>query len=83
MTVHDAIKKIVFENRSPSRVYVEDIASSPLMRVPPDASLQDCAERMLKHNVRRVVIGEHGTPIGIVSDTDIFRTVARFGWAQE
>ena len=83
MTMRDVIKKIVFENRSPSRVKVEDIASSPLMLMAPDASLHECAERMLKHNVRRVPIGEHDTPIGIVSDTDIFRTVARFGWTAE
>jgi isocitrate dehydrogenase len=83
MTMRDVIKKIVFENRSPSRVKVEDIASRPLMLVPPDASLHDCAERMLKDNVRRVVIGEEDRPIGIISDTDIFRTVARFGWTPE
>ena len=83
MTMRDVIKKIVFENRSPSRVKVEEIASRPLMLMAPDASLHECAERMLKQNVRRVLIGEHETPIGIVSDTDIFRTVARFGWTAE
>ncbi|HTT08929.1 MAG TPA: isocitrate dehydrogenase (NADP(+)) [Gammaproteobacteria bacterium] len=83
MTMRDIIKKIVFENRSPARVVVEDIASKPVTMMPPDASLHECAERMLAHQVRRMVIGEEGHPVGIVSDTDIFRMVARFGWTAE
>jgi isocitrate dehydrogenase len=83
MTMRDVIKKIVFEKRSPGRVNVEDIASRPIYLIAPDASLQECAERMLKQNTRRVIVGERGVPVGIVSDTDVFRTVARFGWTAE
>ncbi|MGQ0658575.1 MAG: CBS domain-containing protein [Chromatiales bacterium] len=83
MTQRDIVKRIVFEQRSPARVRVEDIASCPLMLVPPDMSLHDCSQRMLAANVRRLVVGDKGVPIGIISDTDIFRMVARFGWNPE
>jgi isocitrate dehydrogenase len=83
MTMRDVIKKIVFENRSPARMKVEDIASKPLQPLPPETSLHECAEHMVKNNIRRVVVGEQGHPVGIVSDTDIFRMVARFGWTAE
>ncbi len=83
MTQRDIVKRIVFEQRSPARVKVEDIASLPLMLIPPDMSLHDCSQRMLAAGVRRLVIGERGVPLGIISDTDIFRMVARFGWNPE
>ncbi len=83
MTMRDVIKKIVFENRSPARVMVEDIASKPLLPLPPETSLHECAEHMVKHNIRRVAVGDASHPVGIVSDTDIFRMVARFGWTAE
>jgi len=83
MTQRDIVKRIVFARRSPATAKVEDIASSPLITVPPDMPLGEVAERMLSANIRRVVIAEGEAPVGIISDTDIFRMVARFGWNPE
>ena len=80
MTQRDIISRIVHANRSPARVKVEEIASKPLVTVPTDMSLQECASRMVESNIRRVVVEEHDIPVGIVSDTDVFRIVEEFGW---
>ncbi len=80
MTQRDIISRIVHANRSPALVKVEDIASKPLVTVPIDMPLHECASQMVGSNIRRVVVEQNDVPIGIVSDTDIFRIVDEFGW---
>jgi isocitrate dehydrogenase len=80
MTQRDIISRILHANRSPMRVKVEDIASKPLLTVPIDMPLHECASQMVGANIRRVVVEQNETPIGIVSDTDLFRFVEEFGW---
>ncbi|MDX1654035.1 MAG: isocitrate/isopropylmalate family dehydrogenase, partial [Candidatus Competibacteraceae bacterium] len=80
MTQRDVVKKIISANRSPARVQVEEIASRPLLMVAQDMSLREASEVMVRNNIRRVVVESDGTPVGIVSDTQLFQTVQEFGW---
>ena len=83
MTQRDIVSRIVHANRSPARVVIDEIATKPLVTVPVDMSLYDCSSQMLSSNIRRVVVIDGDVPIGIVSDTDIFRAVDEFGWTTE
>lgn len=83
MTQRDVVMRIVNANRSPDRVKVGDVASKPLLTVPPETPLYDCSTRMIEWGVRRLVVQQDDKPIGIVSDTDIFRIVDEFGWTPE
>ncbi len=83
MTMRDVLKRIVSANRSPEDVTVGEIASRPLVYVTPDMSLRDCSKLMIDSNIRRAVVREHGRPIGIISDTDIFQVVEDRGWGPE
>ncbi len=80
MTQRDIISRILHANRSPARVKVEEIASRPLVTVPIDMPLSECASRMVESGIRRVVVEQNNVPVGIVSDTDLFRIVDEFGW---
>ncbi len=80
MTQTDVLVKIIHANRSPAAVKVGQIATKPVRAVPSDTSLHDCVTSMTEGNIRRVVVEKNGVPIGIVSDTDVFRTVEEFGW---
>jgi isocitrate dehydrogenase len=80
MTQRDVVKRIVNANRSPAGARVADISSRPLITVPSHTSLHDCSSRMLESNIRRVVVERDGVPVGIVSDTDLFRLVDAHGW---
>jgi isocitrate dehydrogenase len=80
MTQRDVVSRIVNANRSPAEVKVGDIATRPLIMVPGHTSLHDCSTRMLAANIRRVVVEQDGVPVGIVSDTDLFRVVDEHGW---
>jgi isocitrate dehydrogenase len=83
MTQRDVVKRIISANRSPARVRVGDIATRPVLMVGEDTSLQEAASHMVSSNIRRVVVEEHGRPVGIVSDTDLFRAVEEFDWAPD
>ncbi len=80
MTQRDVLARIVSAGRRPADVKVTTVASKPLVTVPAEMSLQECAEKMSKENIRRVVVvQEDGRPVGIISDTDIFAAVEQFG----
>jgi isocitrate dehydrogenase len=83
MTQRDVVSRIVNANRDPERVKVLEIATRPLITVPDQMSLHDCSSRMLLSNIRRVVVEQSGIPVGIVSDTDLFRVVEEFGWMHD
>jgi isocitrate dehydrogenase len=80
MTMRDVLKRIVSADRSPEVVTVGEITTRPLIYVPPDMSLRDCSKLMIETNIRRAVVREHGRPVGIISDTDIFQVVEERGW---
>ncbi|RRR68170.1 MAG: NADP-dependent isocitrate dehydrogenase [Candidatus Viridilinea halotolerans] len=75
MTMRDVLKKIVLEERDLGGATVEAIATRPLITVSPDLTLKECASLMIERNIRRVVVARDGEPIGIISETDIFRFV--------
>jgi isocitrate dehydrogenase len=83
VTKRDVMTKIIQANRSPAEVKVADVATSPLKTVSPETSLHQCVDMMTTQKIRRVVVEKGGVPIGIVSDTDIFRTVEKFGWTPD
>jgi len=83
MTKRDVITKIVGANKSTYNSKVDQIASRPLIMVPADASLRDVSLLLSENNIRRVVVEARGTPVGVVSDTDLFDIVEEFGWGTE
>ncbi len=46
------------------------------MTIEPDATLKDAAERLLYLDVHRLFVVKEGTLVGVVSQTDVARTVA-------
>jgi isocitrate dehydrogenase len=77
------VKKIISANRSPTRVHVGEIASRPVLMVPEDTTLLEASAKIVEKRVRRLVVEKNGQPVGIISDTDLFRTVEEFGWAHD
>ncbi|MBP1467287.1 NADP-dependent isocitrate dehydrogenase [Candidatus Chloroploca sp. M-50] len=75
MTMRDVLKKIVREDRSLDGITVDHIATRPLITIAPEVSLKECARLMLEKNIRRIVVARDNHPIGIISETDIFRSV--------
>jgi len=80
MTKRDVITKIVGANKSTHNSKVDEIASRPLITAPADASLRAVSLLLSENNIRRLVVEARDTPVGVVSDTDLFDNVEEFGW---
>jgi isocitrate dehydrogenase len=83
MTIRDVLDRIVRANRSSEHVTAGEMATRPLITVSREMPLQECSELMVDKRIRRAVVMEFGRPVGIVSETDIFRVVERHGWAPQ
>ncbi|MDQ3796768.1 MAG: CBS domain-containing protein [Pseudomonadota bacterium] len=83
ITQRDIVTKIVSANRSAGKIKVSEIATRPLVTVPAEATLQTISMTMADHEIRRVIVEEDGTPVGIVSETNLFEIVEEFGWGPE
>lgn len=73
MSRRDIVEKVVAKGRQAEDCHVSDIMSKPLITVPPDCKLQDCAILMNKAGIRRVLVFDGQKIVGIVSNTDILR----------
>ena len=83
MTKRDVVTKIVGANKSTTDTKVGEIATRPLLSVPADAPLRGVSLALQENNIRRVVVEAKGTPVGVVSDTDLFEVVEEWGWGLE
>lgn len=83
MTMRDVLKKVVRDDRHVEGLVVDEIATRPLITIAPDKTLAECAALMLEKNIRRVVVIKDGRPVGIISETDIFRYVEERSYVEE
>ena len=72
MSQTDVIEKVVAKGLDPGAVLVHEIMTKPVITVPPDCSLADCASLMARADIRRVLVFDGQDIVGIVSSSDIF-----------
>jgi CBS domain-containing protein len=72
MSQTDVIEKVVAAGLDPEEVQVHEIMTKPIITVPPNCSLQDCAALMARADIRRVLVFDGKEIVGIVSSSDIF-----------
>ena len=82
MTRRDIVTKIVHANRSTASAKVKDIASRPLFSVPAETTIREASRILAEKNFSRLAIAQGDKIIGIVTETDIFNSVERFGWVE-
>jgi CBS domain-containing protein len=74
VTDRDIVVRSVAEGSNPLEMEAGDVMSSPVVTVSPDTSVEDVADRMEEHQLRRVpVVDDAGTICGIVAQADIAR----------
>ena len=72
MSQTDVIEKVVAEGLDPDEVQVHEIMTKPVITVPSNCSLQDCAALMSRADIRRVMVFDGQDIVGVVSSSDIF-----------
>lgn len=72
MSQTDIIEKVVAVGLDPEKVLVHEIMTKPVITVPSNCTLQDCAALMARADIRRVLVYDGQDIVGIVSSSDIF-----------
>jgi CBS domain-containing protein len=72
MSQTDVIEKVIAHGLDPDTVCVHQIMTKPVITVPPNCSLQDCAALMTRADIRRVLVFDGQDIVGIVSSSEIF-----------
>ncbi len=64
-----------------SRIKASDVMTQGVITISEDAPVREAAEKMLQSHIHRLlVVGEDGTPLGILSTTDIIRDMRGSKW---
>lgn len=71
LTERDLVKKIVAQGADARAVMAGEIMCSPVVSVPPEASLREAAALMLKSGVKRLPVISGEKLVGIITDTDL------------
>jgi isocitrate dehydrogenase len=75
MTETDVIEKVVAKELDPATVHVADIMSKPVITIPTNYSLLECAALLARADIRRVLVFDGNDIVGIVSSSDIFNAL--------
>jgi CBS domain-containing protein len=74
LTASGIFKWISVAGLDPNEVTVSEIMTpTPLITINPDASCNEAAKLMIKHDIRRLPVVENGCLVGIITTKDILR----------
>ena len=69
--ISDLAKRVLGEDRSPSRVNVYEVMSKPLLPIDPEMDIRYCTRFLDRFGLSRAPVVENGKVIGIISFTDL------------
>ncbi len=71
VTEKDFVKKLVAQNKSPSKVPLSEIMSYKYRSVGPTTEIEDAIQKMLNHKIRRLLVIDNGELVGAITQTDL------------
>ena len=75
ITRKDIVNKVISCEKDIQKVKVSEIMSEPLMTISGDTSIENASRLMAKVDVRRFPIMDDGKIVGILSNSDIIRSI--------
>ncbi len=80
ITSTDICDKIVAQGHDPAETKVGEIMTSPLIGVPPEMTIYECAKVMSQHHIHHLpVIDEKKAIVGMISATDFLVVAEALG----
>ena len=73
MTERDYLRRVTLEGRTDKEARVEEIMSSPLIYVTPDASIEECMALMTDRRIRHLPVVDGDDVVGLVSIGDLVK----------
>ncbi|MFQ5941082.1 MAG: cyclic nucleotide-binding/CBS domain-containing protein [Nitrososphaerales archaeon] len=75
VTERDLVRKVCTKGVVSSKIPLADIMSSPVISAEPDMLIETAVQRMFNNKIRRLVIMEKGTLVGMVTVSDLAKYV--------
>jgi len=76
VTRKDVVSKLVAQGKDPKTVKVHEIMTKPLITISPGLSVKYCARLFSKTGIRRAPVFDGKKIVGVLSNSDIFKTIA-------
>lgn len=73
LTDSDIIKKIVADDKQPSKIKVEEVMSAPIVTISPNEEVIDAAKKMKKNKIKRLPVIDNNTIVGMIELSDVAR----------
>lgn len=73
LTERDLMRRVLAKSKDPGRIKVEDVMSTPLISVEPNAEIGDVSRIMFQRNIKKMPIVRKDKLLGLVTLTDILR----------
>ena len=67
----DFVRKLVAKDQKASQIPLSEIMSYKFRWVEPSTEIEDAVQKMLNHNIRRLLVLENEKLIGVITQTDL------------
>jgi CBS domain-containing protein len=67
----DFVRKITAEDKQSSKIPLSEIMSFKFRWVDPTTEIEEAVQKMLNHNIRRLLVLENEKLVGVITQTDL------------
>ena len=78
ITDRDIILRVIAERKDPSKTLIKDVMTKEVQSCNGETSVQDAAEQMSLHNIRRLIVFTKDRAMGIVTLAELLRNQGSF-----
>ena len=78
LTERDIIERIIIDEKNPNKITVEDIMSRNIKTIHATARIEQAAEMMKTHRIKKIPVILNNEIVGIVTATDISNNIQDF-----
>ncbi len=71
ITERDFVRKIAAQDKQVSLIPLSEIMSYKFRWVEPSTEIEDAVQKMLNHNIRRLIVLEDEKLVGVITQTDL------------
>ena len=71
ITERDFVRKIAAQDKQASLIILSEIMSYKFRWVEPSTEIEDAVQKMLNHNIRRLIVLEDEKLVGVITQTDL------------
>ncbi|MBI4258289.1 MAG: CBS domain-containing protein [Thaumarchaeota archaeon] len=75
VTERDLVVKVLAQKKDPQSTKIAEVMSTPPIVVAPGSSLREAAKIMVDKNIRRLLVVNNGSLVGIVTIRDVTRSI--------